>query len=151
MNWDTETLTRVAIHWMHLVAAVLAVGGIFYLRLVIAPSQKKLSDEAQATLNSGIRLRAKFLTAFAILLLLATGFYNFFTVGIPKGKEYSSYHMIFGVKFILAMGLFFLVSVLSGRAKAFEKLREKRGFWLLVASIVGLVVLFLSSLLKHIG
>jgi hypothetical protein len=65
---------------------------------------------------------------------------------VPKGV----YHAIFGVKFLLAMGIFFLGSVLVGRGELAKKLRANAGKWLSVLVALLLVLLLASSTLKNL-
>jgi hypothetical protein len=60
------------------------------------------------------------------------------------------YHPIFGVKFLLALAIFFLASVLVGRSDMARKARENAATWLTALVAMILVLLALSSMLKSI-
>ncbi|HUY89521.1 MAG TPA: hypothetical protein VMV10_12370 [Pirellulales bacterium] len=140
--------------WAHILAAITAVGGTIFMRTALLPSVGVLPDEERKKLHNGVRSRwVKFVMA-AILFLLVSGIYNI----IMKEKQLktvedgakSLYHMLFGVKFLLACVIFFLASVLSGRSPAFAKMRENARMWLTLNMILALIVVCISGVLRAI-
>jgi hypothetical protein len=99
-------------------------------------------------LREAVRSRWAKVVHGAILILLLTGLFNFMLIvkrfDVPKGL----YHGIFGVKFLLAMAIFFLGSVLVGRGELAKKLRADAGKWLTVLVVLLLGLLFASSTLR---
>ena len=90
----------------------------------------------------------------AIGLLLLSGMYNFVVSSIPRAKEAdvtAVYHAIFGVKVLAAIGVFFLTSVLLGRAPAFDRMRATPGKWLALNALLAVAVVLLSGVLKNLG
>ena len=138
-----ETISR----GIHLLCAMLAVGELVFQRLALRPA---LEANPNAELAESIRRRWAPMTHIAITLLLVTGMYQLMKAGIPKGKEDSAYHMWFGIKFVAALGIFFIVTALAGRSAAFEKLRQKGGLWGSIAIVLALVVIAISLHLRAI-
>src|SRR5262249_3406376 len=81
-------------------------------------------------------------------LLLLTGFYNYLVVTMPNHKGDSLYHMLIGIKILLALAVFFLASVLVGRAPAFEKLRQHRKTWLGVVILLAALIVVILGFVK---
>ncbi len=126
---------------LHIAAAALLVGGLGFAGLALTPA---LRDAAARAVVIG---RWKRWMMISMTVLLATGFYNFFTVGLPKGDVDPGYHAVFGIKFLLALSVFFLASVLAGRAPAFESMREQPGRWYGIALLLGVAVIVISGVL----
>ena len=87
----------------------------------------------------------------SITVLLVTGFYNFLRINSAYVLKGTPYHALFGVKVLLAFGIFALASFLVGRSNVGQKLRANAGKWLTVLVTLVLLVLLLSSTLKNLG
>ncbi|MDX1961498.1 MAG: hypothetical protein SFX18_00005, partial [Pirellulales bacterium] len=70
-----------------------------------------------------------------------------------KGTYVLFYHSLFGLKFLLALGIFFIASALAGRSAGLQKIRDQAPFWLNVNLALILAVVVISGLLRqtHIG
>ncbi len=110
---------------LHILSAVILVGGLFYIRTILSPAG------AEACFAGRRGVWAKWV-GIATLLLLVTGFYNFFIIiGESKAeggvKLPSTYHMLFGVKFLLAMMVMFIAAILAGKTEAAARLARAAG------------------------
>ena len=142
----------VLFRWVHILAAVVAVGGVLFQRLVLMPSvQASIDDAHRGRLHDEVTRRWKGVLMACIGLLLVSGFYNFFTISLGKAEGAPIYHALFGVKFLAALVVFFLGSALVGRAKAFEGMRRDRARWLGITAVLAVVVILVSGILKNIG
>ncbi len=138
--------------WMHILAAVVAVGGTIFVRFVLLPSiRETLTDEQHAALRAKLMARWKVVVMICIAALLISGAYNFMTISLAKAEHSAVYHPLFGVKMLAALAVFFLASALTGRAVAFEGLRRKAGFWMMVTAILGVAVILISGILRNLG
>ncbi len=90
-----DQLLPVLVRWVHLLSAVILVGGVLFYRLVLLPAQRGEGGRRPALLDA-VDARWKRWVHATIGLLLLTGFYNFFTVSIPKGRSDPGYHTWFG-------------------------------------------------------
>ena len=98
---------------LHILASITIVGGTFYLRFVFVPATKDLTQDEIAGQLARMRPRWSPLVAASAALLLVSGFYNFF-VAIQSYELPKHYHPMFGVKFLLALFIFFVASALAG-------------------------------------
>lgn len=148
---DSDFLLKVVFRWMHILAAVVAVGGTIFLRFVLMPSaDAALTAEQHATLRERLMRRWKIVIMVCIAALLVSGVYNFIAISLVKAPHSAVYHPLFGIKFLAAMGVFFIASVLTGRAAGFAALRERRRTWLAVAAGLGILVILISGVLKNL-
>ncbi len=139
--------------WVHILSASLAIGVPIFMRFVFQPvAVRVLPAESAAQLRQELNSRWFKWVNILILLFLITGLYNFIVVVLPLnlGSHKALYHMIFGFKMILALGIFFLASALAGKSSAFAFIRTKTKLFLsiLVTMLIALVIL--SGVLRSI-
>jgi uncharacterized membrane protein len=146
-------LLGVLFRWMHILAAITAVGGTIFMRMALLPSVGVLGDDARKSLHEAVRGRwAKFVMG-SIAFLLISGLYNIAIIEkdhkIPAGDS-GLYHALFGIKFLLAFGIFFIASALVGRSAAFAKIRQNARFWLTLNMTLAILVVCISGVLRAI-
>ncbi len=130
---------------LHILGAIILVGGLFYLYAVVTPAA---SASATADQQFGGRRAAwaKWV-GIATLLLVVTGLWNY----VQGAKQYElakSYHMVAGMKMLAALALFFLAALIAGRSAAAEKIRLQMPTWLRVALALGILTAVLGSFLR---
>lgn len=140
----------VASRLIHVLTAVMLLGGSLFSVLVLVPALESADGESKAKLVDAIRNRWKRIVHAGIALFLISGFYNYF-VAMPSHKGDGLYHALIGTKIILALGLFFIASALVGRSAAFEGIRAKSNLWLKIICLIGIVIVGMSSFVKVRG
>ena len=149
---STDAVLPILFRWIHVLAAIVAVGGAAYARLALHPAiAETLDDGAGARLADAIARRWRKVVYISIALLLASGLYNLMTRMGGDSELPPIYHMLFGIKFLLALVVFFLASALSGRSAALAKLRENGSFWLATLVILGLATAMIGGILKQLA
>jgi len=143
---DIDILS-VVLRWMHILAAITAVGGTIFSRVALLPAAGSLADEPRRVLLEGIRSRWSKYVAGAILFLLVSGLWNFMQME-RSYKLGALYHALFGIKFLLAFAIFFLASVLNGRGALAQKLRANARCWLTVNMTLAILVVCISGVLR---
>ncbi|MFQ5425316.1 MAG: hypothetical protein ACE5F9_15230 [Phycisphaerae bacterium] len=144
---DIDGLSLV-LRWLHIVGAVLAVGGAVFARFVLLPAAGELPDAARRTLRDAVRRRYGRLFLIALLILLVTGFANYALYAMPRHHGQGAYHMVMAAKIVLAFGVFFIGSALTGRAPAFEGIRRHASRWLLLNILLGLGIIALAGVAR---
>jgi uncharacterized membrane protein len=147
--------------WLHILAAMAAVGGPMFIRWALLPTADALPDAAHRSLNEGIRLRWASVVRIAIMFLLLSGVYNlmaFERASRTWGQAWHDgparlYHVLLVIKLLLALGIFFLASVLTGRSPAMARFRENAKFWVTVNLALGILLVGVSSQMRmmHVG
>lgn len=142
---DATYVLQLLARVLHILSAIILVGGLFYQRSILSAS----GTEACFAGRRNVWAKWVGITTF---LLLATGLYNFITiVRAAKGIDAplpSTYHALFGIKFLLGLVVMFLAAIMAGKTGAAERFREKMGTWLNVAWVASLAILILAAMLR---
>lgn len=123
----------VIVRIVHIFAAVTAAGAAFYQLIAVRPALMELEDDLRRRVAESIARRWFSIVLLLIVLLLATGLYNFIAVRVPelRGKPNAGlYHALFGIKFLVVLASFHAATVLSLPGPRGDRWRAKSGFWL---------------------
>jgi uncharacterized membrane protein len=144
---DTHYLLGLLFRWLHILAAITAVGGAVFARLVVFPTLDPLPADQRGSLHAAMRARWSKIVAAAIAFLLVSGLYNF-TMIVIEYRVPRWYHPVFGVKFLLALAIFAIASLLAGNSPASESLRRNAKAWLNLNIVLAVLVVCLSGILR---
>jgi len=150
VNMPDIDVLNIIIRWLHITGAVIAVGGAVFAAFVLLPAVHPIPPEVRPSFNEAIRKGYARLVMIAITLLVISGFYNYLRNEVPAHKGQPAYHAIMGVKILLAFIVFFLASALTGKARAFEKIRERRKRYLTINLLLGFAIIALGAVLRAI-
>ncbi len=142
----------IGLRWIHILSAATTIGGVMLIRFALLPAADTLPDDARRKLHDGVRARWKMVVHASIGLLLLSGFINFFrSLGMfPSGSAESKlYNALFGVKALLAFGVFGLAEVLVGSSPLAEKLRAKAKTWQTVNLVLLVLIVCLSGVMSR--
>jgi len=135
--------------WLHILAAMAAIGGAAFMLLALVPAVRESVDGAtREKLHEGLRRRWAKVAHATIAILLLTGGVNFVLVAMPPKVHPMPYHAVFGVKFLLALFVFFVSSALLGRSPGLAKIRSAPRKWLAILVGCGVVIVLLSGYLS---
>ena len=118
--------------WVHIASALTLIGGVLFARHVL-----RGAAEAELITRYATTLQA------AVGGLLLSGLYNLLSkVAVPKG-----YHMIFGIKFLLALHVFAMAFMVARPGvEVGKRHRQLTGM-----VISGALILALSAYLRWLG
>lgn len=137
-----ELILPMLMRWIHILSAVVVVGSILSYRFVVLPAAKQsLEGEALDTFKYNLMKKWKLWLHSPIILFLISGFYYYMVVGRAMHEGESMYHMLFGIKFLLALIVFALYIVLTSTMKWSEKFRDNTLLWRLLILLTIIVVL----------
>jgi uncharacterized membrane protein len=134
--------------WTHVGTAIVLVGGTCFLRFVLAPAAAQLSDDQHAKLKELVLSRWKMFVHIGIGLFILSGFYNYLVVTRPQHQGDKAYHMLVGIKILLAFVVFFFAEALVGRSKAFEGMRKNAKRWQTVIILLAAIIVGISGYVK---
>ncbi|MFQ5411601.1 MAG: hypothetical protein ACE5EC_04865 [Phycisphaerae bacterium] len=140
----------IIMRWLHLIGAIVAVGGSIFALFVLLPSISGFSEDIRSELYEGVRSRFSKLFTFAIAALLISGFYNYLGNELSRHEGQSVYHILMVVKIVISLGVFFLGSALLGRSTAFEGIRRKRKRWMVRNVLLALLIVALAAVLANL-
>ena len=139
------------IQWLHVLSAVLAVGGVFFLRFILCPALKKLPPEqagAEKPLLQSVRRAFMMVIHSSITVLILTGFYRFFK-NLDLTRGWKAYQALVGTKILLAFILFFIAIMLTLPREQPNYFQRNRDRWLLINFMLGSVIILLSAILRR--
>ncbi len=152
--------TTLFLRWAHVLAAIVAMGGLVYARFALLPALEEFDAATQERIHGSVRRRWLPWVIGAITVLLASGLANFLIFNArvkaapdvwgPSWMREHAYHALFGVKFLLAMAAFYLASGLVGRGAGTQWLRNDRAKWLSVTLGLTLAVVLLSGWMRQL-
>ncbi|MCF6287203.1 MAG: hypothetical protein L3K26_18770, partial [Candidatus Hydrogenedentes bacterium] len=156
---DEATTTAVAeaatgivpllMRWLHVFGAIFLLGGAFYLRTVLMPAAaENLEGESAQKLRQGVMARWRKILPILMLVLIVSGFYNYLAVTRFAHEGQGQYHMLFGIKFLLAFAVFMLASMLSGKKAIAQKLQQNAGLWLGITIAMGVAIVMIAGYMK---
>jgi uncharacterized membrane protein len=142
------------LRYMHILGAIALMGGTIFMRFALAPTVRELDPAARAAIHEQVRSRwAKFVMLAAALLLIS-GIAN---LGLAARYDYDrifgmkpGYHMIVGIKFLLALPIFLFASFLAGRSETAKKFQAKALFWMNVNLILALTMVLIGGALRFV-
>jgi uncharacterized membrane protein len=148
---DSIEILNVASRWVHIATAIVVLGGTVFMRFILQPAAEQLPQAEHDRLRGLVVSRWRKVLMGGIALFLASGFYNYLAVAVPKHHGDKAYHALMGIKILTAFVVFFLAEVLVGRSARFESLRRDRKKWLLVLILLAFGIVLISSFLKVSG
>lgn len=147
---DVNVLLLIS-RWIHVSAAIVAVGGAAYARFTLLPTAARVLDgDQRQRLVEAVRARWAPVTYSCVALLLLSGIFNFVTLAILPKVEPFPYHAIFGVKLIAALAVFLVSSMLIGRSPALAAVQRRKETWLSVVLILAGLIVLLSGALGQV-
>lgn len=139
---EPEMLVTLFMRWIHIGTAIVLVGGLVFYQFVFVPiANKILSDDERERLREPLMRRWKLFIHPPIVLFLISGFYTYAFVTSSQHEGQALYHALFGIKFLLALGVFALGIMLTSTMKWSEQIRSKQALWTLLLLLATAVVL----------
>ncbi|RJP35839.1 MAG: hypothetical protein C4547_08700 [Phycisphaerales bacterium] len=137
--------------WLHITAAMFAVGGAVLMRTSLFPASQEVLDEpTRKELHATVTRRWKIVVHVAVTVLLLTGAFNFYWLALKAKISPNPYHFIFGAKLILALFVISVTEILIGRSPGTAPMRKNATVWLTRLIIAAALVVFVSGLLHAI-
>jgi uncharacterized membrane protein len=143
---DFDLVLRLVFRWLHILPAVILLGGVFFMRLALSPAVAAYGDEDRRRLYDSLRGRWAKWVMISAGLLLVSGIIN--TVLIIKAEEAPPpglYHGLLTLKIILALAIIYIASLLAGRSEAAERFRQKAPFWLNLNVVLAIILILVGG------
>ncbi len=144
---------QIVLRVFHIGAALALGGALVYQRLALGPALAGLEDGTRTALQQRLARRWVGVAAAGIALLLVTGLVNFVLFKVPavRGQPYTGlYHGLFGVKFLVGLGLFHVGLLLSLPGPRFDAVRARAAGWLNWALGLLALIVVLSATLRYL-
>ena len=142
------------LRYMHILGAIALMGGTIFMRFALRPVVVQLPPETKAAIHEQVRSRWSKFVMLASALLLISGITNLalasrFDFEPVLGRD-KGYHMMVGIKFLLALPIFFIAALLSGRTGAAKRMQQNAEFWMNLNLTLALVMVLMGGYLKFV-
>lgn len=135
---------------LHILGAVILLGGLFYLRAIIHRTARADASDSTDQAFGGSRAKWAMWVGIATLLLLASGLFNYVMFMKLYDRFDGPYHMLFGIKFLLALAIFAIAAILAGRTPAANRMRLAMRGWLSLCIVLGLAILVIAAVMRSV-
>lgn len=135
---------------IHVFMAITLLGGSLFTLVAVLPALGVLDEDARKSFSEAVTGRWKRVVHLGVLLFLVSGFYNYFRAMDAHTGD-GRYHMLVGIKMILALFVFFVASALVGRSAKLQPMRDAKQKWLSILVLVASSIVGLSGFLKIRG
>jgi uncharacterized membrane protein len=142
------------LRYMHILGAVTMFGATIFMRFALVPTVGELPSDTQTQFHDNLRKRWSRYVILATSLLLISGIAN---MGLAARQDFSGlannamYNMLAGVKLLLALPIFFVAALLTGRTNLAQKIQKNRVFWLNVCLVLGLVMVLMGGFMRFVN
>jgi uncharacterized membrane protein len=143
-----DELLVLIFRWLHIGTAIVVVGGTAFKLFVLIPAAKEIADDERQKLRAAVMKRWKWFVHLGVGLFLISGFFNYLWVQAPLHKGDKVYHMLMGMKILLALGVFALAEIMVGRSKLAEKMRQNAPKFLAINLTLAVVIVLMSGYLR---
>src|SRR5690349_11682981 len=103
---DARAGIVILFRWMHVIAAALAIGGVFFMRVVLPAGLKELAPDVRQQVFLRCRRVFKMVIHSCILLLLLSGIYNSVRLFGQYRADPPLLHGLWGGHILLALVVF---------------------------------------------
>ncbi len=143
-------VVQLCLRWMHIFGSTILVGGILYQCFAV-PGAAAAADRDGRSGFGGSEVRGvakwRLLVMISITMLLISGFANSFLIlsrsRFAPAFPATAYHELLGIKFLLAMCVFYLSSRLAGRRPV-----KSPGKSLILNALLASLVVLLAGMMK---
>ncbi len=139
-----DILLHLLARFLHVGSVIVLLGGVFYARQVLVPTLSRLPEDQRSSAFAFSQKQFGGVLWTLLILILLSGFYNFFTYAGPKHT--STYQMWFGIKMLLVLHVAATAILWATSLKA-EKVSRR----LLSLSISGFAIVLISAYLRSLS
>jgi len=138
-----DELLSIFLRWLHISSVLVLLGGVIYARWILQPALLALPEDPRRQTSERLASSFRPWIIGAVAALLVSGLYNLIT----KPNTPAGYHMVFGLKMLLALHVF-AVAFLLGKPGVEE---GKRARWMSGITVSGLIIVALSAYLRWLS
>jgi uncharacterized membrane protein len=145
-QFDAQYFLLLTSRVLHILGSIVMIGGVFYLLAVVAPKVAVGNYSADDWFSGNRAAWAKWV-GISTSVLLVTGLFNFVMM-VKLNHIATSYHMLGGMKILIAFVLFFFAAILAGKTGLADRYRAKMRTWLKVTFFVGLIIVVIGAVMR---
>jgi uncharacterized membrane protein len=135
--------------YAHILGAIALMGGTIFARFAVVPTLSNWSAAERELLHEQLRTKWSKFVSLSTLLLLVSGIVNLGVYpAMFKFDTFKLYSAIGGVKFLLALPIFFIAALLTGKSGLAKKIQANAKFWLTVNLLLALSMVCIGGGLR---
>lgn len=145
-------LLDLVLRWGHILSAIFLMGGTFFMRVALVPAMAELPEKERDELADRVRGPWGMVVMTSIAVLLVSGMINIAlimsrnTFAVP-----AYYHSLLTVKLLMALAIFYIASMLTGRSEAAAAWRQNLTFWLNVNLTLAITIVLIAGAMRFAG
>lgn len=143
-----DLLLELIIRWAHILPAIILVGGSLYMVFALHPAMQATDFSEKEQLKAAIRARWAKVVMICAGVVLLSGIASLVLQATTYDFPQKYYHPVAGMKFLLALVILYIASLLTGRSKNAEKFREKEAFWLKLNAALAVILVLMAGTLR---
>lgn len=143
---DLETLLHVLSRFIHIISAILILGGAFYAHRVLTPILNVLPEDKRMQAAAGAQLRYRTVLFTVVALSLLSGIYNFL-----RTPHSHLYQMAFGFKMLAVLHIYATVIIWATSPYGDVNFAGKNKHRGLSITIAGVIVVLISAYLRSLS
>lgn len=144
---DTQFLLNLISRWLHILPAIVLVGGTLFMRLALLPKPGEQIDDASAATRLAARRRWAKWVGICTLLLLLSGLYNAYVKATTLQLS-GAYNGLMLVKIILAFAVFWFSALLAGKSKRAVAFQSNERKSLNLVCVLMLLIVLIAGWMK---
>jgi uncharacterized membrane protein len=142
------------LRYMHILGAIALMGGTIFMRFALRPVVVLLPPDTKMAIHQQVRARWSRFVMLASALILISGITNLALAGRqdyePVLGMAKGYHMLVGIKFLVALPIFLIAALLSGRTNAAKRVQDNAEFWMNLNLTLALLMVLMGGFLKFV-
>lgn len=147
--------TLLLFRYLHILSAITLMGGTVFAYFAVVPGLAELPEGPRDKAHAAIRGRWNKFVMLTTLLLLVSGVATMvlvpmnFTLGYEDTMK-SQYSMWTGIKFVLALPIFFFAALLTGRSSLAQKIQANAKTYMALNLALALSMVLIGGALRFI-
>lgn len=144
--------TLLLLRYLHILGAITLMGGTIFAYFAASPGLAELSEGERNKAHAAIRGRWNKFVMLATLLILVSGIANMVLVpmNFDLGDYRGAYSMWTGIKFVLALPIFFFAALLTGRSSLAQKIQANARTYMALNLALALAMVLIGGALRFI-
>ena len=143
---EFELPLHVLSRFIHILSAILLLGGAFYARRVLTPVLNVLPEDKRMQAAAGAQLRYRATLFIFVALSLLSGAYNFLLT--PHSRQYQ---IAFGIKMLFVLHIYATLILWATSPYGDVAFAGKHKRKLLSITIAGVIVVLISAYLRSLS
>lgn len=140
-------LVTLIMRWIHISGAIILIGSPAFIRLFLLPALAGEEPAHRDAIIERINKPWRIFLGIVILTQIISGVYWLLVV-INLSAEPPVYQALLTVKLLAALALFFLLSVLAGRATMFASFRQAAKKWYAGCVLCGIIIVMCAGAMR---